>query len=479
MKNIYDRRKEGLCMEIVRKKEEEENRLFLEFQEMIDYHMKEIQQCLMTAGKLFYDCEEEEEQGRLGREIVESAVLKECVGCHEKYYCHFTMEDKDRLGKLMEAQGGLSVANFRSCHSCRREQDFVDEINRIYERELFLESLRRGVVQLQRMVGRQYMEAGKMLGKFSEGGFHLSKENQDIYEKIFHGFAKSSIKVREIYFYENHENGKQIYLFLKKKRGKEMTSRQAAALLSDCLQRKMQLIPGQKKIIGNRYEMLGFTPAVKFHILGGIVTKPAIEGQTNGDSFSMGNIGERKYVAMISDGMGVGKEAGKQSRKTIEMLEELLGVGMKESQAICLLRSMSIFQQKKDQYATLDYFQMDLSAGVGTFLKIGACPSFFKRKGKVEVLEMEELIAGLPIEEELPFYRKKMESEDLLVQLSDGVLDSIGEDATATIVEYMKEICSIRPQAFAEELFEKIVSTDGYEKKDDQTILVLGIWDKY
>ena len=40
-------------MEIMRKKETEEYQLFQNFNEMIHYNMKEMQQCLLTAGKLF------------------------------------------------------------------------------------------------------------------------------------------------------------------------------------------------------------------------------------------------------------------------------------------------------------------------------------------------------------------------------------------------------------------------------------------
>ena len=80
---------------------------------------------------------------------------------------------------------------------------------------------------------------------------------------------------------------------------------------------------------------------------------------------------------------------------------------------------------------------------------------------------------------ELPFYRKKLESEDLVLQISDGVIDALGEDAPERIRTYMEEIHAIRPQAFAEQLFHKIEKAPGYEKTDDMTILALGIWDRY
>lgn len=466
-------------MEITRKREVEEARLFHELNDMIAYHMKEMQQCLMTAGNIFYHYDTGASEQKRGREVVESTILKECVGCREKKSCQFTVEDKDRLGQVMEKRGGLSLYDFRDCHPCKKEQDFVEEANRIYERELFLRSMEQGLVQMRKIVGEQYIEAGKMLGGFINGQFEMSKENEKLQQKIKRAFAQKHLAVKEIYLYENNEKGKQIYLFVKKKIGREMTVKQAAVLLSEIVQKKMQPIPGQKKIIGNRYEMIGFSLAARFHVLGGVISKAYQSGDKNGDSFSIGNIGEKRFVSVISDGMGTGGKANYESKQMVDTLEELLEAGISESRAMKLLQTLFVFLPGKEQYATLDYFQMDLSAGIGTFLKIGACPCFLKRKGQVEVLQMENLPVGYQKKEKLPFHRKKLESEDLILQVSDGVIDSMKENGVEKICQFMKDIDAIRPQAFAEELMDKIEKTEGYQRKDDMTVIALGIWDKY
>ena len=57
-------------MEILRKKEFEEDRLFQNFHEMILYHMRQMQQCLTTAGKMFCDHNDEEETcEKRGRDV--------------------------------------------------------------------------------------------------------------------------------------------------------------------------------------------------------------------------------------------------------------------------------------------------------------------------------------------------------------------------------------------------------------------------
>lgn len=468
-------------MEILRKKEFEEDRLFQNFHEMILYHMRQMQQCLTTAGKMFCDHNDEEETcEKRGRDVVESVILKECVGCHENKTCQFTLADKDRLGQIIEKQGGLSYADLKRCHPCKNGQDFIEEANQIYERELFLRAMRNQMKQLRKIVGEQYIRAGNTLGDFLQGKVSLTEDNKKLYEKITKGFGKSQLKLKEIYFYENPEKGKEIYLYLKKKKGGQISTREVAALLSRVTMEKMKPLENQKKMIGNCNEMYGFTPEEKFHVISGIRSEALHDTDQNGDSFSMGKIREGRFVSMICDGMGIGARARKESKKVIETMEELLSSGISEEQSVQLLRSMMILRPEKETYATLDFFQLDLFAGIGTFLKIGACPCFLKRKEHIEILQMESVpINFLLQKDKLPFYRKKMESEDILILISDGVIDGFSTNGSEIVAQYLKEMDVMRPQAIVDGLYEKITTRKEFERKDDITIIALGIFDRY
>ena len=73
-------------MDILKKIRPEEQDFLEDFQEMVVYHIKQMQQCLLTAGKLF--CEEEEEKKetkRCGRSE-ERRVGKECRSRWSPYH---------------------------------------------------------------------------------------------------------------------------------------------------------------------------------------------------------------------------------------------------------------------------------------------------------------------------------------------------------------------------------------------------------
>ena len=125
-------------MPIIKKKEPVEEIFFNELEDIISYNMKQKENCLTTIGKRMCAKQDEDLEKKTGRTIIESTILKECMLCREKDKCRLTLDDRDKLGELLEKQGGLSVQNIRSVCKCQREKEWVEEINTIYERELFL-----------------------------------------------------------------------------------------------------------------------------------------------------------------------------------------------------------------------------------------------------------------------------------------------------------------------------------------------------
>ena len=72
-----------------------------------------------------------------------------------------------------------------------------------------------------------------------------------------------------------------------------------------------------------------------------------------------------------------------------------------------------------------------------------------------------------------------MESDDILVMLSDGAFDGFSQTGLEMAAQYLKEMDVVRPQAIADGLYERITTNEAFEKRDDITIMALGIWDRY
>lgn len=443
-----------------------------ELEQIISYQLKQKEHCLYVIGQRMKQQYEFEPQIRSGKDIIDSTILHECVNCKEQNQCELVVEERNRLGKQLEDQGKLYPEQFHKVSRCKKSTRWTKEASWLYEKEQAYGQMEQRIAQIRKMMGDQYMEASKTIGNM------MSKDGQPIeisgsmYRKIQKSLRKYHMRIEKIYRVSHPRFGEQLYIFIRKKRKGSYQTNEIAKQLSMTLGERWKPLP---RIKGG---MLGFQLESKFHVLSGVISKAYDKKEKNGDNFSLYKLNESKYISMISDGMGTGTLANKDSKGIIESLEELLETGLDEASAMKCLQVMYSSWPSKERYSTLDYLQINLEAGVGIFLKFGACPSFLIRRGKIEMISC----VGMPVgyeENHTPMIRKKLEADDLIVQISDGCIDGFSKMGIEKLMEKMEHVKATRPQKYVESLMHEIQIDDTFKNRDDMTMIALRIVDKY
>ena len=86
---------------------------------------------------------------------------------------------------------------------------------------------------------------------------------------------------------------------------------------------------------------------------------------------------------------------------------------------------------------------------------------------------------GVREQTEIDAIRKKFYHGDMVIMVSDGVLDAIlFENKEECLKELILEIDTTNPQEMAEELLTRVQEISKNQMRDDASILVLGIWRK-
>ena len=128
---------------------------------------------------------------------------------------------------------------------------------------------------------------------------------------------------------------------------------------------------------------------------------------------------------ILSDGMGAGQEAARESAAAVEILEELLKAGVEPGCAMRLLNSSAMLKNGEDWgYATVDLCCIDLFTGDTRFYKYGAAPSYIKTGRAIRRVKCTSLAAGmLAGEESAPdMVRMRLRPGNVALIASDGVL---------------------------------------------------------
>ncbi len=213
---------------------------------------------------------------------------------------------------------------------------------------------------------------------------------------------------------------------------------------------------------------------VKFHV----AKESRQQGEICGDNFSFLRQEEGKTMIALSDGMGCGQTACRQSETVLELIEELVGAGFSPRDALPMINGCLTNQLEDGFMATIDLCEIDEFTGLATFYKMGAPMSFLLRKNQVECIESAALPAGAFSGAEIFPLEKKLYDGDYLVMVSDGVLDSLTKDNPE---ETMKRVLQVmthgNPGAMSRRILE-IAKEAGGSLSDDAMVLVAGIWER-
>lgn len=133
-----------------------------------------------------------------------------------------------------------------------------------------------------------------------------------------------------------------------------------------------------------------------------------------------------RFYALISDGMGSGREAAMVARICTAFLEKMLSAGNRRETALRLLNAF-VRAQGLECSATIDLVEFDLITGRAAFLKSGAAPSYVRRDGNLFKLQSKTVPIGIMRALDAEQLCFDLEVGDVIVMLSDGIAQSFEE----------------------------------------------------
>lgn len=201
------------------------------------------------------------------------------------------------------------------------------------------------------------------------------------------------------------------------------------------------------------------------------------QGDISGDNFTFGRVDNTNYMA-LSDGMGIGEEANFESKAAIEILERMVELGGTRDMTLRSINNILRAKSEDEIFTTLDLSFIDLYTGRLEIVKSGSAPTFIKRKNECIVINSESLPMGIFNDVEFNIYEERVEDGDLLIMMSDGVLEA--NKKTSNHEKWMKDLIlsidSQNPQVVSDEIFNTAKLANRNIIDDDMTLLVTKIW---
>lgn len=224
---------------------------------------------------------------------------------------------------------------------------------------------------------------------------------------------------------------------------------------------------------------LHFAEEPAFAVTTAAVFSPAAEGTPVGDAAAFLQTENGSMLLALSDGMGTGERAAKESRTAIELLEQFTEAGFDRELAVRMINSALLLRRGEETYATLDICHVDLFDGHAQFIKLGAAASYIRRGNRVISLRSATLPAGILKQVAVEKNELHLKDGDMIIMVTDGVTDAVGgeEKTAAWLKNRLQAVPMANPQDVAEYILREAKKLP-QERADDMTVLAGRFWKK-
>lgn len=189
-----------------------------------------------------------------------------------------------------------------------------------------------------------------------------------------------------------------------------------------------------------------------------------------GDSFTSLNLPDGIYIAAISDGMGSGEDAQKESKHTIELIRSLVRCGFDPINTVKLINSALSSSRVGDMFSTIDLCSVNMHSGRAEFIKVGGASTYIKSGDHVEKLSSPSLPAGICPDINPCRFTRQLKDDTLIVMVSDGVENASSDPSW--LEEGLSGIDSVNPHIIADKILDLAMNAGGGKAKDDMTVIV-------
>ena len=296
-------------------------------------------------------------------------------------------------------------------------------------------------------------------------------------KKIRAKLKSENIRILSMVFLMTPQGRYEIHLTGRAAKGECISTKELARILSICTGKIMETAKDERRSLGPEYATIVFLEMQHYYTLQGVARIGKGCAGISGDSFSMMELPAGKQGAVLSDGMGSGEEAYRESAMVVDMLEELLEAGFPARTALEMMNTALVIGREEIRFSTIDISIFDLYEGTVDILKAGASTTFIRHQNGVERICSTNLPLGVVQDLEIQSVHKHLQNGDFVIMITDGIMDALPVGEQEFLLDTIIRGTSLNnPKEMAHHILEQVLEWTGEDPMDDMTVLVIGIW---
>ena len=415
--------------------------------------------------------------------IMEDTNAKVCYRCYQREICWGEHKQElckgvEALVRSMESGNEDDIRSIRADWTsiCPRSVQYYEAVAENFQREKQNLIWDNRMIENRLAVAQQLMEVSRIMENVASDLYDLERCTPQFEEDLRKNLRKKHVILRQAWMMDKVKGRRQVFLTMRARSGQCISMTEIAQLLSKSCESSMVPVNGSRCIVNGEYHTVHFIEDVSYQVLYGAARLTREEEKISGDNYVCRQEDGGRFVMCLSDGMGSGMEACKESETVVELLEQFMESGFSQETAAKMVNSALVLKGQDGMFSTVDICAVDLYTGICNFLKAGAASTFIKRDHWVESITSESLAAGLVQQIDFETASRKLYHGDYL---TDGVLDALPDQKEEeTMKEIIMDVHEESPKDFGRGILERVLGYSDYHARDDMTVLVAGVWKK-
>lgn len=451
---------------------------------------EKLVESLQCLSHLFQKTEREKDRKGVSRvnrldELGEEIQVQLCCRCSQGAECktrrNADLQEMIReiIEELDEYGLELSVSNKRAFEKrCTQFEELKEKVEQNFRisksdyvwEERLVENKQASFVILQAML--------KTLEETTKEIDASIFRDERLERRISRQFKRMGVRTLKVMLFVSDDGIYEVHISAKAKGGTCVTTAQMGEIVSRVLGRKLEPEYREGYVLKEGYDTVVFVERPRYQVLCGMAKHTKEGSVCSGDNFLVLDCAGGKKCIMISDGMGSGEGAFRQSQLVLELAEILLESGVPPSQTIDMINAWMVWSASEVAFATLDMGIIDMYQGKLELIKAGTATTYVVSDHFVRSYEASSLPIGVITKMQLNHFKMQLSENSYVIMATDGVMEGILEEERETFIRrIIKEIRTKNPTEIGARILEKALEAQAGVAKDDMMVLVLGVWE--
>lgn len=411
--------------------------------------------------------------------MLDTASAKICPECGLKYSCwergyktsYAAMSD---MLKKAEQKGALSESDIPEPFSskCKKINDFTQSFNQMFEIYRVEKMWQKRLNDARILVSEQLRCSGSAILNLAED-FNMCLD-VPAEKHLKTELDKAGIKADDVTVMRGHGNDFSIDVYLETNRINKKDEQKIKDIICDITDTK---VCATNTFYTNSGIAVTYKPACEYTISTGFASACRNAEETCGDSCTIYQNLFGETVVAISDGMGTGAKAAKESTIATELLKKFSDAGMNVETSLELINSSLLLSSSGENFTTLDVCTARSSDGVITFSKNGAAPSYLKNEYGISKINSKRLPFGInDCDKNMNTEIFTIDDSAVILMMSDGISDVFVSEQDDSLIKLFENTETSNPQILSSLILNEAIKLSGGKANDDMTVAAISIW---